>query len=132
MEIHGWHNYDKIIGIYDVINGKCMTAEKCDTRGKQARFWNTIALLIYSLSPFGCCCLRGKGLCFCFIDFKKVFEMVPHEQHFEAHGELMVPSKHMLAILGSFIQLYMVGVKAIKSLILFNTSICMSTLLLPT
>ena len=43
-------------------------------------------------------CLRGKGLYCCFVDFKKVFDMVPPEHLWRRMEELEMPSEYMLAI----------------------------------
>ena len=43
--------------------------------------------------------LRGKGLYYCFVDFKKAFDMVPHE-----HLWIKVPSKYTLAIFRIYVQ----------------------------
>ena len=42
--------------------------------------------------------LRGKGLYYCFIYFKKAFDMVPRENLWRQLEQLEVPSEYMLAI----------------------------------
>ena len=42
--------------------------------------------------------LSGKGLYYCFIEFKKAFDMVPLEHLLRRMEELKVPCEYMLAI----------------------------------
>ena len=42
--------------------------------------------------------LRGKCLYCCFVDFKKTFDMVPHEHLWRRMEELEVPSEYMVVI----------------------------------
>ena len=42
--------------------------------------------------------LKSKGLYWCFLDFKKAFDMVPRERLWRLMEELEVPSEYMLAI----------------------------------
>ena len=41
---------------------------------------------------------RGYGLYDCFVDFKKVFDMVPHEHLWRRMEELGLPNEYILAI----------------------------------
>ena len=40
----------------------------------------------------------GKGLYYCFVDFKKAFDMVPQEHLWRRMEEVEMPSEYMLAI----------------------------------